>query len=554
MVSLLEFFEWYLNEDLQEKQRGEKFGLPKVDKAQRIKAYAKYGYIAHFGDLGEKGRFGMDRYVSKHKFRWDTPSGVYGYPLDLMADEVLAKNVPFAGDSPAIYILRIYRPEKLLNVETYNEGDYERDSKKIDSLDLYDEKFETIAERYKRHPPGTRFLFATNAMTGRNPHEWSSLLRKVGYVGVYDPGTGTIHQNEPTQVVVFGPDQFEIVDTIVMEPELSEEEMFSLARSPSTDPKILRKLARQDHHDLALALAENPNLPPPLFQQLWKRYPGQGMATAILSNPAFPLEMFDLLWNSIKSRSDLIAFATSRTKNPALIDRFLQTGNQNAIEGLLKNPLTPDELVGKLAVQFRNTNAVIGLRKRPRISSTVYQTFWPSAPRKLKIWLSHREDLPFDYFLDLAQIMTEPLEIKSFVDSNGEIPPEALLILFQKPLPVETYQQILMHHNATGLLPQLIQSANVDLLNAVASSMLTPANILRSMLKIPNPQIKLQIARNSAAANDPEIYREIVASPPYPDEASNAVLNTAKEIARAKLENAQRFQESIKAIFFTSLA
>ena len=71
---------WYLNEEkivsLNEIQRAEAEGFPKIDRAARIKSYAKFGYLAHFGELGEKGRFNPDRYTQKHEFGWDTPSGV----------------------------------------------------------------------------------------------------------------------------------------------------------------------------------------------------------------------------------------------------------------------------------------------------------------------------------------------------------------------------------------------------------------------------------------------------------------------------------------------
>lgn len=255
MNDLKNFWLWYRIQEnrLDEIQRGEKEGLPKITDNDRIKAYAKFGYLAHFGSLGEKGRFSPDRYVKSHKFEWNTPVGVYGYPIDKMADAVAARKVPFPVNAYGLtlYILKVNKPEKLLVVSK----EFDTESFIANLKKFIDPAKVDKAVSQNNYDPVQLPVYITNELT-RNPYEWSKLLEKMGYVGIYDPGFGIIHPNEPTQVVVFGTQHFEVV------------EKFLSPSDPLKQGSKYRKIIQSGKIKEIEELALKPGLPVPIYKLL----------------------------------------------------------------------------------------------------------------------------------------------------------------------------------------------------------------------------------------------------------------------------------------------
>ncbi len=73
---------------------------------------------------------------------------------------------------------------------------------------------------------------ATRHLAEFNPAKWTWFLRRMGFIGVIDNGTSTIHPNEPTQVVFFDPPSLkleEIIDNRVPQYEGHDRTRLNLA-------------------------------------------------------------------------------------------------------------------------------------------------------------------------------------------------------------------------------------------------------------------------------------------------------------------------------------
>lgn len=157
---------------------------------------------------------------------YDTPIGVYFYPIKAFWDKIERNRIPFAGSSPHLYIVKANNYEKLLIGSKYTEEDFERDLAELKSIYPkidFDSIYNKIDYSYRTHPAqkfwsltrGLSILFSENGkIKSKQPVIWTQILRRF-YDGVVDDaGWGFIHTNEPTQAVIWTKAQFKVVDYV----------------------------------------------------------------------------------------------------------------------------------------------------------------------------------------------------------------------------------------------------------------------------------------------------------------------------------------------------
>ena len=149
----------------------------------------------------------IDKLGINPKSRFDTPNGIYAYPVRYQTT-----NVRFTGDTNTgfVYFFKLKPGTNLLDLGEYNKTAFDNDIKKLKDagyntdLDFSDSKVDSF--------PGNLW-FATYKNRG-NANKWNYLLRKVlGYDAVLDRGEGIIHNNEPAQIVVLNPTSIEVLET-----------------------------------------------------------------------------------------------------------------------------------------------------------------------------------------------------------------------------------------------------------------------------------------------------------------------------------------------------
>lgn len=157
---------------------------------------------------------------------YDTPIGVYFYPIKAFWNKIENNRIPFAGSNPHLYIVKANNYEKLLIGSKYTEEDFERDLEELKSIYPkidFDDIYDKIDHSYRTYPAqkfwsltrGLSMLFSDNGrIKSKQPVIWTQILRRF-YDGVVDDaGWGFIHTNEPTQAVIWTKAQFKVVDYV----------------------------------------------------------------------------------------------------------------------------------------------------------------------------------------------------------------------------------------------------------------------------------------------------------------------------------------------------
>lgn len=178
----------------------------------------------------------VDKVGLNPKTPYDTPIGVYTYPLDFIFEE---EDVPFRGETKSSKIKVLKNKTNKILSNDLSDGEYEKKIKQIENLmktsGKYTPEIETDPEKYiKRWEQAARkdtnfgSLWNVTRMlsmdyysrknsrnvsgpTKNNPVAWTKLLLELGYDLAIDYGTGTIHPSEPTQAVFLNPNSYKVV-------------------------------------------------------------------------------------------------------------------------------------------------------------------------------------------------------------------------------------------------------------------------------------------------------------------------------------------------------
>lgn len=162
------------------------------------------------------------------KTEWDTPMGVYAYPVSEMFTRYSRGNVPFAGDRRYAFVMKAEGEicELQTIAEDYVEADFQRITRKYremfyaaspsdphstreENIEFFESMYMDWVSRYAYHP-GMSLWRVTERMAAfienRFPNRsrgmiWNSLLRTCGYDVVVDREEGIISSNEPAQAV-----------------------------------------------------------------------------------------------------------------------------------------------------------------------------------------------------------------------------------------------------------------------------------------------------------------------------------------------------------------
>ncbi len=163
----------------------------------------------------------IDKVGINPKSEYDTPLGIYFYPIDYVIEKRM--NVPFAKEQPYLNVCEFTRPEKILHM-TFDVNN----QKGLDLLNVFakeevDLAIERLENNYELRSNYSKLWLVTREMAKKRAIStndfldvyhggeektneavlWNANLRKCGIDGFVDHKTKTIHENEPTQGVVF---------------------------------------------------------------------------------------------------------------------------------------------------------------------------------------------------------------------------------------------------------------------------------------------------------------------------------------------------------------
>lgn len=155
---------------------------------------------------------------------FDTPIGIYAYPLKYVYQEIGDKNttwLPFAGDKPYVNFFSLKDNANILITTKFPVEVLDELYNKLYDIFGEEEVDELVRESPRHAEVNTsfgRFWYVTYMLSknkGKNPPAyWNGLFRKMGIDAVLDLDEGVIHENEPTQIVIFNPSVINGVERI----------------------------------------------------------------------------------------------------------------------------------------------------------------------------------------------------------------------------------------------------------------------------------------------------------------------------------------------------
>jgi hypothetical protein len=163
----------------------------------------------------------IDKVGINPKSKYDTPLGIYFYPIDYVIEKRM--NVPFAKEQPYLNVCEFTRPEKILHMTSDVNNQKGLDLLNVFAKEEVDLAIERLENNYElrsnysklwlvtREIAKKRAIFTSDSLDVYYGGEektneavlWNANLRKCGIDGFVDHNTKTIHENEPTQGVVF---------------------------------------------------------------------------------------------------------------------------------------------------------------------------------------------------------------------------------------------------------------------------------------------------------------------------------------------------------------
>lgn len=176
----------------------------------------------------------IDRVGINPKSSFDTPNGVYAYPLREMWDQFDHTKkkiiVPFAGHNPYIYVLET-KGNGIDNINDYTREELINDAKKLAKVYgtktinklLKDSKDESLFDSY-----GGRLWYLTMKLNEIHNNgstvKWSAIFSKIlGYNYIAERTiVGVIHRHEPIQAVFFNKAGYDVVDKIINDKDKKE--------------------------------------------------------------------------------------------------------------------------------------------------------------------------------------------------------------------------------------------------------------------------------------------------------------------------------------------
>ena len=167
------------------------------------------------------------------KSTYNTPIGVYCYPIKAYWNNIESNNIDFAGHQPHLYVFKAKRPEKLLVASKYTLRDYVKDFKELEEIFSNTQDLTKITKdisinnskyfNFDENKPAKLFWTLTREIAYKIkekgikstvPVIWTQILRRF-YDGVVDDmNWGFIYEAEPTQAVLWTKAQFDVVDYI----------------------------------------------------------------------------------------------------------------------------------------------------------------------------------------------------------------------------------------------------------------------------------------------------------------------------------------------------
>ena len=353
---------------------------------------------------------GVEKLGINPNYNFNTPRGIYFYPLDKSHfEELKRRDLPYAKEEKYVVLAKIKNPEKWLNVSSEEEiAGWQEICKKMCKIALERAGIDTNDTQFVNHfyelihknaKYGTHYeindsckiydfaYFLSNNISGRigkSPSSiWQLILIKVGYEGVYDYGSSVIHENEPYQLVALTSSAMEIVESLdnnlihryhniqtgTYDLETIEDRkiMSAIVRSKTEkNTKLLKKFISLGINEIQTNIARRVDIDP---------------------------EVLVFLFNSTESDYVQIEIARNVITPHYILEKLSLSNKDNIRRAVARNPECPTQIIDTM-LKDDSYNVRYDISKRKKLSQIAFETLSKDKQDSIRMRIASREDTP----------------------------------------------------------------------------------------------------------------------------------------------------------------
>ena len=443
--------------------------------------------------------------------KFNTPAGVYFYPLNPEYYEKLVKNkLPYASEKPYVGVVRLKDTNTDKWLKFISGGrDFQTTENVLEAakrVGIYDQRVtpsdlpsgidaywelpgdEQMGLRHWDFNNDAKIFDLTWYGTKgfrRSTLKWNKLLRDLGYIGIYDNNNSIIHPGEPFQMVALSPEAYEVVG------------FYTTADIRKVDfPTSTRKLQQ---------MAWKRGLPKWVYQKLAASNDWATLKT-LITNPDMSKEVFEFIYNNNPSRPIILELAKSIFTPVEILRKIAREsfpGNFHGggismmglaiLEHVAENPNAPEDVLMSLAgrndEQIRsavasNDNTGVKILKK------IIEAGGLDEPDLVRA-IIYNPNINSEIFHQLVSHQDITSRGLSLLANSASIPPELLTKMAMKyrRAPMASSKQILAEIARNPRTPEptlrMLSKSETYLAvqRAIASNPSTPVDILEKMLK-----------------------------------------------------------------------
>ena len=316
---------------------------------------------------------------------YETPAGVYFYPLDEKHfKQLIGDTLPFVSDKLYVGLVKIKGLDSGRWLKFWNKGvDHQSNDKVREFANSLRSPGKTMMEAKSG---GKHWEFNNDAKIfdlgyfatryeDRSTVKWNSLLRKAGYIGLYDMGNEIVHESEPWQVVALSPEAYETVgvfetrDLRKGEAQVKAGALRELQVAEVTkDDDFLRKMAGTGNMPMRMAVSRNPNCPEDILDEL-SRDQAWMVRMVVAGNPKTPPKTLLLMTKPNNAETYHVLKPLAGNPNmpeQGLLDLATRVGHMpNISANILSNQNTTPNVLDALARSSGDAETQYKIIKNP---------------------------------------------------------------------------------------------------------------------------------------------------------------------------------------------
>jgi hypothetical protein len=456
--------------------------------------------------------------------KFETPAGVYFYPLTKEYCKMLFENrLPFGSSRKYVGLVKlksVNSPGKWLKF--IDKGtNFVTDEELKSVFDRFPDEAQKMMKsgKHKSFNNDAKVFdigyFYSDVGVSRKTLMWTSFLRKLGLIGIYDSGNGVVHPVEPAQIVCLTPDAYEVVDIFETEdfrkirklfttqtrniseyeksviseiPKMSISEKISLI-TKTKSAIILNILSKDKSVNVRQHVAENDftSLETLLFLTKSKN---ENVKIKILDRSDVHPKILEILMSDKSEHIQQLCLQNPNTPKELIINAF-NNGDSYVRKLIVANPAAPEEIL----IKYHNCNdfsIVWGIAANPNTPKEILVKMSNSKDSHVRKCVAENLNSPKEILVKMSKDKDE--QVLKGIAKNQNTPQEILDMLSKDPR--SAIVSYVSANPSTSRETLMMLSKNPYAIRGVSSNPSAPQELIDTLSNHKDLYVRIGVAKN----------------------------------------------------------